>query len=218
MLNRFLVGQLIKLGVVTYISGALDYSSVQKNDDKFKFNINGILGEANHVVVRHGPAKKPIEDFPAYNEALKPVRKFLMTYSAGVDRTRRRTWKSLSKGSVAANSLPQITSDVLSYIGQHIQAGIQQELIRLQKVGEVAYECLQKDLKFSVLQANQSHTATIKFSTNNQLLITCKRASGEEKMLPVDMVVENMANIGLVTEELKARIPAVIEWFMEESI
>ena len=80
------------------------------------------LRKSDLIVVRHGPPTGPLVQFPALEEALKPVRGFLMTYSAGVDRTRNRAWRPLpTTGAPTAATLPPLAGDVLDYLGQRAQ-------------------------------------------------------------------------------------------------
>ena len=217
MLNRFIIGQLIKLGAVNYHEGALDLSSVLRIGTKFECSINGSRLEADEIVVRHGPAERPLAVFPKFDEALKPVRAFLMTYSAGVDRTRRRLRAPLPAGTTpTGNTLPQLTSDVLNYLGQSVQSAIQQELIRLQILATVAYQCLEGNLTFRICETTKTHTLIIKFPNENQLLIDSERASGERETATVDLGGSPMTDTNTAENALCSQIPRVIEWLMEE--
>ena len=219
MLNRFVIGQLINLGVVSYCEGDLDPSSVQSIGGKYRCTVNGTLLDVELVVVRHGPIVRPLAEFPVLDAELKPVRTFFVTYSAGVDRTRRRAWAPLlTSAPPTASTLPSLTSDVLDYLGQRGQQAIQQQLIRLNKLCTVAYHRLERGLEFRVRDAKQTHMAHLNISADAQLLCEGERASGEKRAFAINPGADVMTDAGAAAHSLEATIPSLVEWLMEESV
>lgn len=219
MLNRFIIGQLIKLGIVTYHEGAMAPSSVTRAGDKFACLINGSSIEADVIVVRHGPEKRPLAAFPQLEVALKPVRDFLLTYSAGVDRTRRRLWANLPEMPSPCDScIPQLTSDVLDYLGENVRSAIQQELIRLKRPGKVALEHLESGLKFRVRETTKTHILYLNFPTEDHLSFSYEKETGEKGKLPIDLAVKATTDAGAAASLLVAKIPRIIEYITGDSL
>jgi len=128
LLNRFIVAQLMKLGVVEYVPGRLDVSTIKSVGGRVTLSIGGRDVTAEAMVVRHGPSVAPTAAFPTIDQALAPARSFLRTYSAGVDRSRSRAWTELA--TPAGPMAPSSTLPVSEYAGKQLQLGVQDALVR----------------------------------------------------------------------------------------
>jgi len=124
MLNRFVIAQLMKLGAIVYQRGAFDRGAITRSGAEYSCVIDGRTILASAVVVRHGPTEGSLKKFPAIATALVPVRTFLQTYSAGVDRTRTQAWGALenpARPPAATASGPAFKTEALDRLASRIQ-------------------------------------------------------------------------------------------------
>lgn len=217
LLNRFVIAQLMELGVVTHARGQFVASSVRTSGDGFEVTLEGKPLQAQVVVVRHGPQSRPLEKFPALDRGLGTVRAFLRTYRAGVDRTRAPAWTQLpapAPASARDGELPPSSSDVMAFIAEKLQASLKEELQR-QGIDRAIVRCFTTTttVEMQVHLGSQQAAVRAEFAPARPVVL---RAMHRARELSVSLPVDAASDPSAAASALEAIVPDVARWLLED--
>ena len=221
LINRFVISELMRLGVVSYRPGRLDTSTIERNGDLFRVLLDGTQSEFDVVVVRHGPVH-PLQHFPALNQALDPARSFLRTYRAGVDRTRTRAWTPIvqrpAAPTVTASTppLPPSSQDVLEFLGRSMQGAVKDEFSRREIRAVVGFACHNKSLDLDFRIGAHQDKVLVALITGTEVTLTHQRPNGAARVLSVTLPGDVMQDGAAAIPDLIARIPEVVDGIVGE--
>jgi hypothetical protein len=119
---------------------------------------------------------------------------------------------------IATGTLPQLTLDVLDYVGRRAQGNVQEELMREGVSATVGYECDNIGITFRISNAAITHTLRVEFAEGSKLAAVCSRASGQSKTEVFDSGSNVMSDPETVADALGAHIGELIEWITGDSI
>ena len=216
LINRVVVAELIKLGVVRYVQGKVDLAAVSRTGTGFEVSIEGSTHTVDVVVVRHGPEVRPLARFASIDAALAPARTFLRTYRAGVDRSRVRAWGPIPAAALPAEaSLPPSSTDVMDYLGQSLQNAFKDELAHKGLQASVGYESGARSLELRVRIGARQDRIKVALDSGTTVTLTCLDAAPEPRTLTVTLAADVMVDAGSAVPALAAKVPDLLHWIVE---
>jgi hypothetical protein len=216
LLNRVVVAELMKLGVVTYVQGKFDVTTVKRIGTAFEVTIGGSSNTVDVVVVRHGPELRPLARFPSIDVALSPARNFLRTYRAGVDRSRVRAWGPIpTLPSTVPAALPPSSKDVMEYLGQSLQNALKDELVHRGLQATVGYESGARSIELRVRMGARQHKIKVALDPGTTVTMTHLTSMSKQRALTVTLAADVMADPGSAVPALVAKLPDVLHWITE---
>jgi hypothetical protein len=217
LINRFIIAELIKLGIVTYMSGKLDSAAIRRERGRFALTIEGSTLDVDLIVVRHGPVVRPLAHFPAVDSALAPVRSFLRTYRAGVDRTRTRAWGPIPvMSAIADGTLPPLSGDVIEYLAQSMQNAVKDELARREIRAVVGYECHTQAFDLRVRIESREERIRVALISGTYITLTHLSTAAKPLTLSVTLAADVIQDSGSAVPVLAAKVPEILNWVVEE--
>jgi hypothetical protein len=218
LINRFVVAELMKLGVITFHQGKVNLLAIKRIGSKFEIPLHGgsSVADVDVIVVRHGPQERPLKRFPDLDSALEPVRIFLRTYRAGVDRTRAVAWGTLpAVASANPVDLPPASSDAMAFLAQSLQDAVKHELAKRSVQGAiVSCEGGTHSIDVTVrIMGTREEQINVHFGPGAEVTFAHPQSS---RSLTVNLTADVRADSGAVVPILAAKVPEVLHWILEE--